>query len=197
MADNQPVRQLLCLMVTDEQKTILEGIFNFHNWDLQRATLDDHNLENQREHESDNSASNHTGSSSYSSEHNIQDGASLDSENNISENECCFCLCDPCITAEMNRQLWWPVQNLEPSVRNRSTRNKTYKKFWAMMTNKNKWSDPRYMDRKLDALGQDPSRKHYTWHKREIMPNCILKLVREWFPKTLSEEYIGHLWGED
>ena len=34
--------------------------------------------------------------------------------------------------------------------------------------------------------------KHFKWHKREIMPNCILETVRNWFPKTESEEYVGH-----
>lgn len=33
--------------------------------------------------------------------------------------------------------------------------------------------------------------------KREIMPHCILKIVRNWFSKNGSDEYIGHYWGEN
>lgn len=37
--------------------------------------------------------------------------------------------------------------------------------------------------------------KHLKWHERQIMPNCIFKTVKNWFPKSESEEYVEHNWG--
>ena len=62
-----------------------------------------------------------------------------------------------------------------------------------MMHNRDMWSEPRYLERKKTALQRNLRMKHFKWHKREIMPNCILETVRNWFPKT--EEYVGHHWG--
>ena len=35
-------RKLLCLLVTEEQEKMLEGIFQANDWDLIKATPEDH-----------------------------------------------------------------------------------------------------------------------------------------------------------
>ena len=108
--------------------------------------------------------------------------------------ECPFCLCTPCITYEEHKQMWWPEQDAMPSPHNRSVRNTMYKKFWGQLYNYGVWKDPRYIHRKASAMGQDPKLKHYKWHRRDLMPDCILLQVRKWLPKTQMENYVGHSW---
>ena len=35
-------RELFCLMVTEEEKNVIEGKFTFHGWDIIRASQDNH-----------------------------------------------------------------------------------------------------------------------------------------------------------
>ena len=173
-------KKLLCLMVTDEQDEVLEGIYNSHGWDFERVepeTAREYlNMESQATSASEECT--HAGVESH-----IQ-GA----------NECPHCLCAPCVASEEHRQMWWPMQNTGPSAINRPIRKELYKKFWALLYNMKVWEDPRYLDSKARALAQDPKQRCYRWHRREIMPDCILKRVCDWHPKTANEEYVGHRW---
>ena len=209
-------KKLLCLIVTEEQENAIEGIFNFHGWTLERAKDENHGCVSSV-NEADQANITDEGEVSrgtvpmrvdYTNCHQNQpetSGHCTERAERCQNNantpdgslECPHCYCRPCITSETNRQLWWPITNSEPNERNRGIRNKIYKKFWSMMHNRYMWSEPRYLARKMAALRSDPQRKHYTWHKREIMPNCILETTRTWFPKTKTEEYIGHSWGDE
>jgi hypothetical protein len=40
----------------------------------------------------------------------------------------------------------------------------------------------RYIVMKADAMSRDPRRQRYDRHKRDIMPKCVVSLVRHWFP---------------
>ena len=51
-----------------------------------------------------------------------------------------------------------------------------------MLLNRGVWKDERYMIRKSNAMSLDPLLREYVWHKGEIMPDCVLKLVRTWYP---------------
>ena len=206
-------KKLLCLVVTEEQESAIEGIFTFHGWSLDRADGETHkSYSTAVTSDTENSASSIDVNSHIHAD-NLRCDQSDDSDlqgtsrscGPMPENheiddrstECPHCFCNPCITNETNRQLWWPVVNSQPHERNRGIRNKVYKKFWSMMQNRYMWTEPRYTARKMAALRRDPKRKHYKWHKRDIMPNCILLLTTSWFPKTKSEEYVGHSWGDE
>jgi hypothetical protein len=58
------------------------------------------------------------------------------------------------------------------------------------------WRDARhiYQSRKLAALTRDPKYKNYIWRKCDIVPYCVLKLVRGWHPNPDGIPNMGHLW---
>lgn len=110
--------------------------------------------------------------------------------------ECPYCFCTPCVTSDPYKQLWFPEQRL-PHENNRKSRRNIYKKFWGFMSNLHLWRDPRYLQRKEQALSMDPRCTTYVWiksvKKREIMPNCVLKFVRGALPSP-NGIYMNHLW---
>jgi hypothetical protein len=56
------------------------------------------------------------------------------------------------------------------------------------------WNDDRYIVMKADAMSQDHRRQRYDWHKRDIMPKCVVSLARHWFPNPRGFPYMGHMW---
>ena len=112
--------------------------------------------------------------------------------------ECPECFCQPCIVHDMHRQLWWPQQAKPASSQNNKCRKVLYKKFWTMLSHRGVWQDGRYVDRKSRAIRIDVRRRRFLWQtvgmKREIMPNCVIRQVREWFPNPDNLPYMGHLW---
>ncbi|CAC5416623.1 unnamed protein product [Mytilus coruscus] len=178
----------LSLFVNEEQKETILSLFGYYNWNVKElndeqvtcvieTTKTDEILEND-----DYNANEETAENRFV----IQQNADSD--------ECPFCLCKPCITDESNRQLWWETECQQRHRRNNSLRKEKYKYFWTMMYHRDVWRDDRYQERKLLALARDPKFKNFIWHKRDIMPNCVLKLVRNWHPNPDNIPYMGHLW---
>lgn len=111
------------------------------------------------------------------------------------QNECPHCFQGPCITDEQWRQLWWPKDSSMPHLSNSQKRKKIYRKFYSLLYNEGTWKDPRYLRRKQEALRRDKGRKKmYNWHRRELMPNCVLKCVRGWLPNPEGVPYMDHYW---
>ena len=114
---------------------------------------------------------------------------------NKEREECPHCLCRPCITDETNRQMYWPANNAVPNRFSNILRRKMYKNFWTMLYNRDVWRDERYRERKAQALGLRNNRQRFVWmHRRDLMPNCVLTQVRQWYPNLPNEPYMGHLW---
>lgn len=63
-----------------------------------------------------------------------------------------------------------------------------------MMYHRNVWNHPTYIQKKISALQRDPRYRNFVNHRRDIMPNCVLKCVRGWFPNPENVPYMGHLW---
>ena len=64
-----------------------------------------------------------------------------------------------------------------------------------MLFHRDVWRDERYRERKAQALGLHNGHHRFVWlHKRDIMPNCVLTLVRDWYPNLPKDAYMGHLW---
>jgi hypothetical protein len=61
-----------------------------------------------------------------------------------------------------------------------------YKLSWNNISLQN-----RYIVMKVDAMSRDPRRQRYDWHKRDIMPKCVVSLVRHWFPNPGGFPYMG------
>ena len=109
---------------------------------------------------------------------------------NVEEEECIYCLCRPCISSEKNRQMWWLEDPVAPNRSNFQRRKDKYKRFWTMLFQRNVWRDPRYIERKRNALRQDPLRKNYIYHRRNLMPKYVVSKVRYWLP-DLNGSYVG------
>lgn len=108
------------------------------------------------------------------------------------ETQCEFCLCAPCVTSEENKQLWWPEQNAELGPLYGPTRKGYYHRFWTILLHRGVWSNPVYKERKAAALGE-PNNLH-VFHCRDLMPKCVLDLVRTWFPNPPDRPYMNHKW---
>ena len=106
--------------------------------------------------------------------------------------ECPYCLCGPCITSEENRQLWWETESVPPHAQNRKLRKEAYRKFWTMLLHKGVWNHPDYKAKKQEALAEEGRR--CVFHRRDILPECVLKTVRGWYPNPPGRNYMGHLW---
>lgn len=167
-------KQVLRLVVTEEQKELIYAMWQHNDWDLE--TVEDTNTSDQSDEQP-------------ITEFRIPQDAT--------KPECQYCLCQPCITDETNRQMWWETEVYQPHKRNSSMRKTHYKKFWTMLLHKGVWNDPRYLVRKEAAAMQDPRRKIAPWigptkSIRDIMPDCVLQLVRGWLPNPSSIPYMGH-----
>ena len=88
------------------------------------------------------------------------------------EEECQQCFCQPCVTVETNRQVWWAIENSTAHSSNHQLRKRAYFKFWTMLYHRGAWQDRRYLDKKRQRL---PTSGLF---KREIMPTCVLSMVR-------------------
>ena len=182
-------RHMLCLMVTREEEELLLGIMRHNDMDIIRGYPAVSNTSPVE------IANDHVGID----QDNILEVGDIQPDPPIARHidglpECPFCFCAPCVTSETFRQSWWPVQNTIPNQLNRPFRNKLYKLFWSAMYNRDVWKDRRYQDKKLAVLQRDNNLKKYVSHRRDIMPNCVANRVRNWLPKTNSEQYVGHLW---
>ena len=72
-----------------------------------------------------------------------------------------------------------------------------------MLQRRGAFHDDRYVTRKQQALQRDPSHNNFVWiadshknynHRRDIMPNCVLHVVRSWYPNPAKVAYMGHMW---
>ncbi|XP_078700629.1 uncharacterized protein LOC144927195 [Branchiostoma floridae x Branchiostoma belcheri] len=114
--------------------------------------------------------------------------------------ECRRCLCRPCVTTP--EPLWLGEQ---PACEaNAGLRKEKYKNFWAIMANMDPspWYDARYRAKRERRLAEDAERapdvrRLVTTGRgsaRDIMPKCVLKLVRAKFPNPPGKPYLGHKW---
>ena len=66
----------------------------------------------------------------------------------------------------------WNQKTVSQAAERKGLKKETYKRFWTMV-----WEDPRYKDKKQNALNHDPRMKRLVWYSRDIMPKCVLELV--------------------
>ena len=106
-----------------------------------------------------------------------------------SNSQCLFCFCSPCVTSA--RQCW--LGNGQAAhARNAGVRKKLYRKFWAMMNRRGAWRHPLYLEKRQDSISRvNPLHVNIN---REIMPDCILHVVRTLYPNPKGIPYQGHNW---
>jgi len=192
MCENMEGQNLrITLDVTQEQSDTIQHLFLHNKWDYSernRSLIDVNGMI------SGTDAATQTSDIVSQNEVSDNDWEPFQIDQNIDEEECVYCLCRPCITSEQNRQLWWESENAEPSDRSHGLRKEIYKRFWTMMFHRKCWEDPRYISNKTIAMRNDPRLKRFTWHRRDIMPKCVLSLVRQWYPNLPGVPYLGHMW---
>ena len=194
--ENQNIR--ITLNVSEEQMDTINHLFNHYGWnydEISRAYSNGSASSSAENSKDRNDVACQTAPQNLPLDDNDDNGYQ---EYNIpqspDEEECRFCLCRPCITYEQNRQFWWEDNTEAPCRRNSALRKEKYKRFWTMMFHRDAWKVPRYQAEKLRALRADPRHRKYEWHRRDIMPKCVLSHVRQWFPNPAGVPYMGHLW---
>lgn len=174
------------LRISDEQFESMRYFFSHHGWDwdscLQSVTHDSSTSQNEE---------------LYVQADSVPNVAPI-IPRNLNSNECPDCFSQPCVLDKSNEQSWWPNRTALPKKGNRALRRKLYKKFWTMLCHRGVWKDDRYVQRKLSAIARDRRHHHFVWlsntHRRDLMPNCVIRQVRKWFPNLPGQEYVGHLW---
>lgn len=191
----------ILLQVTPAQKEAILELFQERNWELKELSNKGTMYSSEESGQSDGNGDIHSpepmdaeGAGESDSQGN-DDGDGFLIPQDPEEARCPHCLCQPCITNEVNRQFWWENQAQAAHLRNIRYRKIAYKKFWTMLYHRGVWLDPEYMRRKVIALGYDPNQTEYVYHRRDIMPNCVLQIVRGWYPNPSGVPYRGHLWG--
>ncbi|KAK3104796.1 hypothetical protein FSP39_010282 [Pinctada imbricata] len=82
-----------------------------------------------------------------------------------------------------------------PHARNSAIRKKKFKKFWTMMSRRNTWNHPLYLQKKANMLNWNAiDSERIVWTLREVMPDCVLTVVRELYPNPPGQLYMGHKW---
>ena len=171
-------KKYFCAAFTQEQYETVEALFVHYDWDFGNALQE--------------------GADHFGTINNDTEGDSAESVQFIfpqpGADECQHCLASPCVTDERHRQFWWEDHPHQPHSRNPKKRKAHYKKFWTMLLHRGVFQDERYKQRKSIAMGRDPRFRKYVYHRRDIMPNCVLKCVRTWLPNLPGVSYLGHMW---
>ena len=118
-------------------------------------------------------------------------GCEVSGNSNESESsaQCLFCFCSPCVTSA--RQSWLGAGQAA-HARNASIRKKLYRKFWSMMYRRGASRHPLYLQKRENSISRvNPLHVNIN---REIMPDCILDVVRTLYPNPKGIPYQGHNW---
>ena len=99
---------------------------------------------------------------------------------------CPYCFLHPCV-ATTNSSIADPGQ--APHDENNGIRKRIYQRYWKIIQNLEGWNIPQYITKKIGAAGRAAVN-----HQREIMPACVLKLVRSKYPNLPGVPYMDHLW---
>ena len=171
------------MLVTEEQQDVIRALFEHNSWDSHQTVPQDvpggaRTLESNIDMDTDDSPS---------TQHIL---ISQDEE----EQKCQHCLCSPCITSDQHKQFWWADLPESPKRTNSKLRKTAYRKFWTMLYHRGIWNSQDYKDRKTRSLGYDPDRSRCIYHRRDIMPVCVITCVRQWYPNPVSVPYMGHMW---
>ena len=93
--------------------------------------------------------------------------------------ECLFCFCSPCKTSVRQQ---WLGHGQDAYKRNSRIREKLYGIFWSMLNMCGAWQHPLYVHKKMIAMCQDHVDETVVHVLREIIPECVLKLVSGLYP---------------
>lgn len=115
------------------------------------------------------------------------------------EDLCNLCLCQPCVTTKRQR---WLGEGQKSCRENSGIRKKMYLRFWQMLDSRGIWRCTEYQRRRKETMERDAKKEDdpelvwmdYCQSEREIMPICVLKLVRSMYPNLPGHPYMEHKW---
>merc|ERR1719186_2291672 len=126
-------------------------------------------------------------------EDNGRDESEDNGENNPEAEGCPTCFLPECII--LRHQLWMPTVNYPPSPNNHSVRKELYTRFWGLLSNKKAFQLRPYVQKKMNSLRQlPPHLRRRRRLRREILPDCVVRRVRQWYPNEGNTAYMGHYW---
>ena len=99
------------------------------------------------------------------------------------------CFLSPCVTT-YNRDAHWIGPGHPPAPENSTQRRVICRKIWGCIANLGAWQIPQYIQKKRNVGGGAA----YVHHKRDVMPNCMVKLSRNLYLNPKNKEYMGHKW---
>ena len=137
----------------------------------------------------DNGDDHHDNDGSNGGDDDDNDGSDGESDDSAEFDGCLECLCNPCVTT--HRQAWLG-DAVASHNRNADLRKKRYKHFWQMLDRRQAWIHPMYIRRKAQPFNRQDDTVVYT--VGEIMPRCVVDLVRSLFPNPPGRPYMGHKW---
>lgn len=183
-------RRLVQLRLTREQIDVISSLFNHNDWDFDDAVVSNpwQISEEETQHVISTTPTDHHNQETACGHSNSGEPYS-DQEVDITEG-CKDCLCNPCITTDV--QAWLGI-GAPAHARNAALRKVRYKKFWTLLSRRGLWSNHVYKRRKLAQLGRNEN-DGCVWTKREIIPECILLQVRGLYPNPPGKPYMGHKW---
>jgi hypothetical protein len=207
-------KELLTIRVNQQQKDAICQLFEEHSWILdvvEERIENDTGEQEDHQHDVNEDLNNREIDAQLNDvglPHellNLQDGEANDNvvpENNPGpviqpvpgQEECPHCFCQPCVTT--NRQHWLG-RGQAARAGNNLVRKQKYKRFWKMMADRGAWMDPRYLAKKRRAQGAGlDAVENDAWlpSVREILPDCVINLVRDLYPNPPGIPYMGHKW---
>ncbi|KAK3085584.1 hypothetical protein FSP39_005671 [Pinctada imbricata] len=190
----------VCLDITEEQFFAIEAFFAHSNWDFEKSivfnewrdevTADINFSEAGRDDSTSEDNERETEVSPSVSLDNVQQRLNFEGRNDSNAVECDKCFCTPCITFYPQK---WLGNGCLPHIRNASIRKTKYKKFWTMLSRRDAWKDQRYLEKKM-TLFRESADEGIVWTCREVMPECVVSLVRSRYPNPPGRAYMGHKW---
>ena len=103
----------------------------------------------------------------------------------------CAVFCSPCVT-DVRQQWFWNGQKAH--CRHSGIRKRLYRKYWSMMNTRGAWRHPLYLRKRADMMLRDHVDDSVVKVQRDIMPDCVLQLVRNLYPNPHGIPYLGHKW---
>ena len=194
------------LSLTQEQVQFIESIWEARGWDLNldqvesdRPSYTTTGIQSTEKHGSCEHCGALTVPASESTDNETIDnnGCAYHIEGDNTQEECPWCPCQPCVTDISSKQLWWESECRASNAENSKLWKNHYQRFWVMLLHRGAWNKDAYKQKKSAAMR---SRSVHAWvgpntkHPRDIMPDCVLSMVRKWLPNPATVPYMGHKW---
>ena len=203
-------KTILTVIVTEEQKLGIEAFFGHSGWDLEvvreepflptvpgnQAPTDGRRTSGTDPHPTDSDNQEENNIRPTIARMGANQSQNMPESNYEPDPEACpHCYLNPCVTTFRQG---WLGNGQGPRNGNNGKRKEKYKKFWSLIGSFGGWNHPLYLAKKNRALQHEVNQEEFVWEGgrtlREIMPECVLKLVRGLYPNLPGQDYMGHKW---